>query len=208
MRRLLVALVLLGSAGGTLSAQVSVALPDFGTLRAGETAKIAWTGLPQEVEELELLLSVEGRPLPIRVTPELAAPAGVLLWRVPNLPSHQARLTIRFGLDGEEVSSAPSVPFEILPAASEPPAALIYRDGEWWTLGSAEAPLPGLLGTAREADRGERGSEPLLGAAPAGPVSPGRGVPVRAAKSESRRAEPIRPRDSFSRQPVEVPARP
>ena len=104
-------MMLLGSAGGRLSAQVSVALPDFGTLRAGETARIAWTGLPRDVEELELLLSVEGRPLPLRVTPELAAPAGVLLWRVPNLPSRRAQLTVRFGLCGEEGSIAPSVPF-------------------------------------------------------------------------------------------------
>lgn len=200
-------MILLGSAGGRLSAQVSVALPDFGTLRAGETARIAWTGLPRDVEELELLLSVEGRPLPLRVTPELAAPAGVLLWRVPNLPSRRAQLTVRFGLGGEEVSSAPSVPFEILPASSEPPAVLTYRDGEWWAIESAEAPLAGLLGTAREADRGEQSREPPATAASPDPVSAGHGVPARATRLESERSEPIRPRDSLSRQPVEVPAR-
>src|SRR6266508_3452814 len=138
MRATVLALIVLAAAGGRLSAEVSVSVPDFGTVRAGETATIEWKGLPKEVEELELLLSVEGRELPVRVTPQLAARAGTLVWRVPNLPSRRARLTIRYGLDGEEIEDAPSVPFEILPAAGEPPAALMFRQGEWWTQESAE----------------------------------------------------------------------
>src|SRR4029077_16984139 len=84
VKRISLVLILLAAASGRLSAQVSVPPPVFGTGRAGDTAKIEWRGLPTRVSELELLLTMEGRELPVRVTPQLVAPAGVFLWRVPN----------------------------------------------------------------------------------------------------------------------------
>jgi hypothetical protein len=207
VKRLSIALLLLTAAGGRLSAQVSVIAPAFGTLRAGETARIEWRGLPQGVEELELLLVVEGRESPVRVTPQLVAPAGVFLWRVPNLPSPRARLLIRYGLDGEEIEDARSAPFEILPAGNEPPAALAFRYGEWWTEESTEDRFPGALQSRAEGDRiGEnREASPCAGASqfPPGPAR----TAARRARLESLPEAGAGDRPVVPRRPTEVPAR-
>jgi len=160
VKRVLVALALMASGSAAIAADVSVAVPQFGTVRAGETAKIEWCGLPGDVEELELLLSVEGLEGPVRVTPQLSPRAGQLMWRVPNLPSRRARITIRFGLDGKEIESAPSARFEILPAGSEPRTVLSFREGEWWAQEASDGRFPGALssdegrGRIREAPQG------------------------------------------------------
>jgi hypothetical protein len=206
VKRLSLGLILLAAASGRLSAQVSVTPPVFGTVRAGETAKIEWQGLPRQVAELELLLTIEGRKLPVRVTPQLAASAGVLLWRVPNLPSRRARLTIRYGLDGEETENAPSAPFEILPAAGEPPARLAFREGEWWTQECADQ-FPGALSSREEGDRMQENRE--------GPPCAGSRVTVpgpeetasRALRSETSSTPPSSARPVLQRRPTEVPAR-
>jgi hypothetical protein len=207
VKRLSLGLILLAAASGRLSAQVSVTPPAFGTVRAGETAKIEWRGLPRGVTELELLLTIEGRDLPVRVTPQLAAHAGVLLWRVPNLPSRRARLTIRYGLDGEEIEDAPSASFEILPAAGEPPAVLAFREGEWWTQESAEDRFPGALNSREESDRMQenRESPPCAGSRDPGPA-PER-IASRAVGSETSPTAPSSARPVFPRSPTEVPAR-
>lgn len=207
MKRFSLALILLAAANGRLSAQVSVTPPVFGTLRAGETAKIEWRGLPQGVAELELLLTIEGRQLPVRVTPQLAAGAGVLLWRVPNLPSPRARLTIRYGLDGEEVENPPGAPFEILPAEGKPPEAVAFREGEWWTRENAEDRFPGTLNSREEGDRMRESREgpPCAGSrAPA--QAPGE-IPSRAVQSGTSRTRPFAFRPVFPRRPTEFPSR-
>jgi hypothetical protein len=207
MRLSFIALVLLAGSGENLSAQVSVSAPAFGQLQAGETARIEWRGLPQGVEELELLLTIEGRESPVRVTPQLVAPAGVFLWRVPNLPARRARLTIRYGLDGEEIEDAPSAPFEILPASSEPPAVLAFRQGEWWTQVSAEDRFPGALQSRAEGDRirENREASPCAGSSQSIP-GPARTAPRRARfeflPESGTGALPVLPR-----RPAEVPAR-
>jgi hypothetical protein len=207
VKRLSLGLILLAAASGRLSAQVSVTPPVFGTVRAGETAKIEWRGLPRQVAELELLLTIEGRELPVRVTPQLAARAGVLLWRVPNLPSRRARLTIRYGLDGEETENAPSAPFEILPAAGEPPAGLAFREGEWWTQECAEDQFPGALNSREDGDRIQENRE----------GSPCAGFRVTVPGPEETASRSVRPETSSTphssalpvlpRRPTEVPAR-
>jgi hypothetical protein len=207
MKRLLVGLVLLAAARGTLSAQVSLTLPDFGTLRAGGTARIEWRGLPADVEEMELLLSVEGRELPIRVTAQLAARTGVLLWRVPNVPARRARLTIRFGSEGEEYLAEPSAPFAILPSENERPAALLFRDGEWWEKESAVDPLRGSLAGAAGGDRLQDERESLPGAAPPPPHVTDPRPAARAPGSAARSAAPGRRGFLLSRRPAEIPAR-
>jgi len=207
VKRLSVALFLLTSAGGSLSAQVSVIAPAFRTLRAGETARIEWRGLPQGVEELELLLVVEGRESPVRVTPQLVAPAGVFLWRVPNLPSRSARLMIRYGLDDEEIEDAPSAPFEILPAGNERPEVLAFRYGEWWTEESTEDRFPGALQSRAEGDRiGEnREASPCSGSSQSIP-GPAR-TAARRTRLESFAEAGAGARPVVPRRPAEVPAR-
>ncbi len=207
MKPFLAALILLAAATATLQAQVSVSPPTFGTVRAGDTATIEWQGLPRGVEELELLLTIEGRELPIRVTPRLAAQAGLLLWRVPNLPSSRARLAIRYGLDGEEIENEPGAAFEILPAAGKAPAALEFRQGEWWIRESAGERFPGALKTREEGDRvrEEREASPCAASPQPVPLSES----AASCHSESNvltpAASPARP--ILPRKPVEVPAR-
>jgi hypothetical protein len=207
VKRLSITLILLAAASGRLSAEVCVTPPVFGTIRAGDTARIEWRGLPGGVEELELLLTIEGRELPIRVTPQLAAGAGVLLWRVPNLPSRRARLTIRYGLDGEEIENAPSAFFEILPAAGEPPAVLAFRQGEWWTQDSAEDRLPGALNSREHGDQIQEGRKrPACAVSRTSGPSPEE-TASRAVRSENLPASIASACPILSRRPTEVPAR-
>lgn len=207
MKRLSIALILLAAASGTLSAEASLDPPVFGTIRAGDTARIEWRGLPEGVEELELLLTIEGRELPIRVTPQLAAGAGVLLWRVPNLPSRRARLTIRYGLDGEEIEDAPSAFFEILPAAGEPPAVLAFRQGEWWTQESAEDRFPGELNSREHGGQIQEGREgPACAVSRVSGPSPEE-TASRAVRSENLPTSASSSRPILPRRPAEVPAR-
>jgi hypothetical protein len=207
VKRLSITLILLAAASGTLSAEVAVVPPVFGTVRAGDTARIEWRGLPGRVEELELLLTIEGRELPIRVTPQLAAGAGVLLWRVPNLPSRRARLTIRYGLDGEEIENEPSAPFEILPAASEPPAVLAFRQGEWWTQESAEDRFPGALNSREPGDRVQEGREGPSCAVSRVPGPAPEEIASRAVRSGNLPTSASSSRPILPRRPAEVPAR-
>lgn len=207
MKPFLAAFIILAAASEMLYAQVSVSPPTFGTVRAGETARIEWRGLPREVEELELLLSVEGREFPIRVTPQLAAGTGLLLWRVPNLPSRRARLAVRYGLDGDEIESEPGAAFEILPAEGEAPAALEFRQGEWWIGESAGDRFPGALKTHDEGDRVNESREASPCAASPQPAPVSEGVLSRSAGSKgfAPAARPARP--VLPRRPMEVPAR-
>jgi hypothetical protein len=206
VKRALFVLILL-SASGMLFAQVSVVPPAFGTVRAGETARIEWQGLPRGVEELELLLTIEGRALPIRVTPQLIARTGVILWRVPNLPSRRARLAVRYGLDGEEIEGEPGAAFEILPAAGEPPATLDFRQGEWWACECAEDRFPGALEPREDGDRvqEERQGAPCADSPQSVPGPPG--ISSRAARSEIFREAPASVRPALPHSPIEVPAR-
>ena len=207
MKRLPITLILLAATSGRLSAEVSVTPPVFGTIRAGDTARIEWRGLPGGVEELELLLTIEGRELPVRVTPQLAAGAGVLLWRVPNLPSRRARLTIRYGLDGEEIEDVPSAFFEILPSAGEPPAVLAFRQGEWWTQESEEDRLPGALNSREHGDQIQEGREgPACAVSRVFGPSPEETASC-AVRSENLPASTASARPILPRRPAEVPAR-
>lgn len=207
MKRLLAGLVLLAALSGTLYARVSVSSPTFGTVRAGETAKIEWRGLPRGVEELELLLTIEGRESPIRVTPQLAAEAGLLLWKVPNLPSRRARLAIRYGLEGEEIENDPGAAFEILPAAGEPLAALEFRRGEWWIQQSARDRFPGALKSREEDDRMSDNHETFPCAASPQPVTTPEKTATRRPRPEDLAGVATAAGPVLPRKPVEVPAR-
>lgn len=207
-RRFLTAVLVAAAGGGTTLAQVSVSIPQFGTARAGAMARIEWIGIPEEADELELLLFLEGRDLPIRLTPQLDPRAGVLLWRVPNLPSRRARLMIRFDINDEEIESAPSGVFEILPSRDQPPAALVYHDGEWWAQGGSESPLAGLLGGGPPGGRVQEDRETpgCAGSSSAGPRSD-RKEPLVAGAAQTRGAMLARQRAFQPRSPLDVPAR-
>ena len=205
MKRLFAGVVLSGAAAVVVATEVSVRIP-FGSVRAGETARIEWQGLPGDVEELELLLTVEGRELPVRMTPQLSARAGLLMWRVPNLPSPRAHLTIRFGLDGREIESAPSARFEILPAPGEPPAMLAFREGEWWADRADADRIPGTLGH-EDGDRVQENRECPPCAVFSSPLPAPETGRARAAKGETLSGRNACRRPVLTREPIEAPAR-
>jgi hypothetical protein len=108
-----------------------VALPR--QVHAGQQIELEWRGLPREVEELEILLSVDdGRTFPIRVSPELEAREGRYLWRVPNLAAAAARLRVRANLDGEESEYEPTEPFAILARNDAALELDLVHEGIWW----------------------------------------------------------------------------
>ena len=107
-------------------------LPVQGALHAGQRVELRWSGDTGEVEELEIMLTLDGpQRRTIQVTPEMDPGRGVFVWRVPELGSCTGRLRVRFEHDGQEVEGAPSAritffsglaaPFE--PVLRDDPAA-------------------------------------------------------------------------------------
>lgn len=115
-------------------AATSVPRPSVGaTVTAGERVRLEWPSLPPDVDEFEILLSLDGgASYPIRLTPQLAPGTTVLTWEIPNLPTMAARVRLRAGFDGHEIEGAPSRAFRLLAREDLPPAPLRYADGEWW----------------------------------------------------------------------------
>lgn len=116
MRRLL-ALVWLATATVCPAAAVSDAAPapvrltaplHGTTLAAGSLAPLAWELLGpfarlDRVEEWEAFLSLDGGAhYPFRITPHLDRGLRRVLWRVPDLPTRDARLLLRFGDEHRE----------------------------------------------------------------------------------------------------------
>lgn len=103
------------------------------TLRAGQTVEIRFQGVPDEVDEVELLLvSGRSRRLVLRLTESLGPAAASFDWKVPALSMPDARLVLRMGLDGREVESEPSGVFAIESSGSAATASLSLRNGELW----------------------------------------------------------------------------
>ncbi|HYN20718.1 MAG TPA: hypothetical protein VE078_07150 [Thermoanaerobaculia bacterium] len=93
---------------GRLDGQLArlVAPASGSELRAGSLAVIEWEelALPAGVEEWEAFLSVDGgRTWPLRVTPHLDRSIRRFAFRVPDLPTQDARLQLRFGDERREV---------------------------------------------------------------------------------------------------------
>jgi hypothetical protein len=90
-------------------------LPPDLVLHAGERFEIRWSGSGLSLDELEILLSIDGgRRFALRVSPELDARSGRYLWRAPDLSSANARLRIRFHRGGREIDGAMSAPFTLI----------------------------------------------------------------------------------------------
>lgn len=102
-------------------------------LVAGQLVDIVWSTLPDDVEEMEFLLSIDGgRYFPLRVTQQLDPLTGSFGWVVPRVAARSARLRIRFGRDGEEIEGEPGAPFSIFLPPALRPAPFLRRHGEWW----------------------------------------------------------------------------
>jgi hypothetical protein len=103
------------------------------TLRAGQVVEIRFQGVPDEIDEVELLLvSGRNRRLVLRLTESLEPAAGSFDWTVPALSMPDARLVLRMGLNGREVESEPSGVFAIESFGSAATASLSLRNGELW----------------------------------------------------------------------------
>jgi hypothetical protein len=89
-------------------------------LAAGSVAMIEWEGLalPEHAEEWEAFLSLDGgRTWPVRVTPHLDVTIRRFAFRVPDLPTREARILLRFGDERREVGMETPQLFSIAPAA-------------------------------------------------------------------------------------------
>jgi len=74
------------------------------TLVPGQQVRVEWKTLVPNVDlawcELELYLSVDGgATFPLRITPSLDPRATFFYWTVPNIPTREAVLDIRFGCE-------------------------------------------------------------------------------------------------------------
>ncbi len=103
------------------------------TLRAGDVVEVRWTAFEQPVEELEILLAVDGEGrFPVRLTDQLDPRLRSVRWHVPDLPTPAAFLFVRFGRHGCEVAAQHGGVFRIAGAARAPLAAPGFTAGEWW----------------------------------------------------------------------------
>jgi len=120
-------------------------------LEAGELAWIEWSAEPRDLAspetEWEAFLSIDGgRTYPIRLTPHLDLALRGFAFEVPNVPSRDARLLLRFGDERtERIFEAPTR-FEI--GASGP---------NRWVAELWEEPLAGTPEPGEPARRGDRG---------------------------------------------------
>ncbi len=102
-------------------------------VRAGDVVKISWTHVPTDVDEFELLLSVDGgRTFPLRLTEMLDPELTSYSWRVPNLPTDAACLRLRVGEDDDEVMLRPGPVFELASDSKAPIGRITFQYGEWW----------------------------------------------------------------------------
>jgi hypothetical protein len=157
--------------------------PSGGTvLRAGDLVQVRWTDLPEDVEEMELLLSLDGGlSFPVQLTPQLDPLLGSLAWLVPNLAIPHASLRLRVGVGRDEIESAPTGVFSIECDAGGPVTGLRYGFGQWWVQESSwEEPgrhpnptagqwLPRCFDDASEGAPGSDEREPLVVEAFRGP---------------------------------------
>jgi hypothetical protein len=156
------------------------------TLTGGTTAEIEWApaaGFAQldGVEEWEAFLSLDGgATYPFRITPHLDSERARFTWRVPALPSRDARLLLRFGDERQEQA------FELPHRWVIEPPAWVVPEPVVLTLGRGEAARPGEAGVvewvegSRSGDglRRVRAEPPELGGADAVEVGRRRDEPL------------------------------
>lgn len=110
MRRWLFALLLSTAAWGVAAASAppllaAVEPAPLRELIGGTMASVSWEGRtpPAHAYEWEMFLSLDGgKTFPIRLTPHLALAVRSLRFRVPDLPTGEGRLLLRFGDETRE----------------------------------------------------------------------------------------------------------
>ncbi|HKH49127.1 MAG TPA: hypothetical protein VKM72_31050 [Thermoanaerobaculia bacterium] len=105
------------------------------TLVVGTTAELEWAPLAlfpdlSEVEEWEAFLSLDGgATYPVRITPHLDQDLRRVRWQVPDLPTADASILLRFGDEQREtavelpsrfsIAASPVLPDALLPLARQ-----------------------------------------------------------------------------------------
>lgn len=155
----LATLALATQAGAASSPDLSVSVISPGrgaSLQAGSEAVVAWTAdrpLPPGIDEWEAFLSLDGGgTYPLRITPHLDRTLTRFAWRVPDLPTENARLLLRFGDEHDEREVDPGIVLTIRRAVSADPTAHL---GDRVVLHPGEAARPGQAGVIAwvESDR-------------------------------------------------------
>lgn len=167
----------LAAAAGPAGALAALAAPRAGTaLVAGETASIEWTPGPEiaplsAFEEWEAFLSVDGgRHYAVRITPHLDRALRRVRFRVPDLPTADARILLRFGDERREVALELPERFSI---ARAPGAGLDWAEeaaAPAASLRAGEPARPGEIGVSRwiEGSRQGGGLREVAAAPPPG----------------------------------------
>lgn len=123
-------------------------------LTGGETATVTWRGLPvpESAEEWEAFLSLDGgHTFPIRLTPHLDLGVREFRFRVPDLPTPDGRILLRFGDEKTEVVVSPPERVTIAKGVLHPlPARIAFQAGE--------SVLPGRQGVVFWTEGTRRGS--------------------------------------------------
>lgn len=116
------------------------------TVTAGQTVVLELGDAPVDVDELEILLSLDdGRSFPVRVTREIQPGEREVRWTVPALATAAARLRVRFGEHAggareHETWGPTSAPFAIVTHGEESDLHLFHENGWWEGLDPPPAP--------------------------------------------------------------------
>jgi hypothetical protein len=169
-------------------------------LVAGSSVEIRWALLPEDVEEMELLLSIDGLDAAsIRLTPRMDPRAGSFRWDVPRIAAAAARLRIRYGQDGRETDGEPGETFSIALSPCLGTSPLLHRDGEFWVapddcLPSTALGFDGLVMVAPR-QGSDRPAIPRTARGRLGVLSPsGRFASAQRARIDGARDRPVGPR--------------
>ena len=140
------------------SGRSRLTLPD-GPVVPGQLLSVTWGNPAGTWDEMELILSLDGgRTWPIRVSRDLPPDATHASFRVPALPTAEARLALRAGREGEEEEEeeivAESGEFPILVPQGPYGENLARVRGEWRTDEARgghppDLPAPALSGRLR-----------------------------------------------------------
>ena len=154
------------AAEASAESPIRLLAPDSGAvLEAGGTAELAWEPLAsfaniEDVEEWEAFLSLDGgATYPFRLTPHLDQDVRRFRWRIPAVPSADARLLFRFGDERRETAVA--LPQRFVIRGPEVPAPLgdetfALSHGSSRLVG--EPALPGQRGVVAWVEGSRRGS--------------------------------------------------
>lgn len=184
-------------------------------LEAGSTIEVSWAVDPDpSFEEMELVLSLDGgRSFPLRVTGEISPEVSRILWRVPDLPTLEARLALRAGSDeepGEETILIVSDVFEIAPLPRLDLEDIVRERGEWRTR-EARRSSRGLFPDQEFQGGAEPRVEPSTSVDSAGEPPPPAAAArpaLRCAHRFTNRSLPIRPAPApFDTAPLTIPLR-